>query len=268
MTDRSTEAATAAPGRDVVADATVAAPAAKKKRGFFRELPFLIVVAFLLALIIKAFLVQAFYIPSGSMERTLLVGDRVLVNKLVYRFRDIHRGEVVVFNGLNSFDPEIVVAKPHNPIQRVLRGIGSAVGLGAPGERDFIKRVIGVPGDTVACCTNGHVTVNGQELIEPYVFENDNPPRQFPPTKVEPGKLWVMGDHRSQSSDSRDHGTVPANKVIGRAFVVIWPVSHGKSLKVPPTFEGTGVRALPSMLGLAIALPLTRRRRRRLRTAG
>ena len=160
------------------------APAHRKPRersgsGFFGELPFLVVIAFLLALLIKAFLVQAFYIPSGSMQQTLELRDRVLVNKLVYDFRDIHRGEVVVFNGLDSFTPETEIAPPSNGLQRVLRAVTGAVGVGAPGEKDFIKRVIGVPGDRVACCSDGKVTVQPAdgsapvELDEPYVFEDD-----------------------------------------------------------------------------------------------
>ena len=131
-----------------------------KGGSFFRELPFLVVIAFLLALLIKAFLIQAFYIPSGSMQQTLELRDRVLVNKLVYDFRDIHRGEVVVFDGEGSFtQPEFQLAEPSNGLQRVLRQITGAIGLGAPAEKDFIKRVIGLPGDRVACCSNGHVTV-------------------------------------------------------------------------------------------------------------
>src|SRR5919107_1542724 len=116
-------------------------PRDRSSGGFFRELPFLVVIAFLLALLIKAFLVQAFYIPSGSMQQTLELRDRVLVNKLVYDFRDIHRGEVVVFNGLDSFTPETEIAPPSNAVEQVLRGIAGAVGVGAPGEKDFIKRV-------------------------------------------------------------------------------------------------------------------------------
>jgi signal peptidase I len=156
-----------------------AAPRKESSGGsFFRELPFLVLIAFVLALLIKAFLVQAFYIPSGSMEQTLAVRDRVLVNKLVYRFRDVHRGEIVVFNGLDSWTPETEIAPPGNGLQRVLRSISGAVGVGAPNEKDFIKRVIGIPGDRVACCTNGHVTVQPPggspvELDEPYLYQDD-----------------------------------------------------------------------------------------------
>ena len=261
--------------------------------GFFRELPFLVVIAFLLALLIKAFLVQAFYIPSGSMQQTLELRDRVLVNKLVYDFRDIHRGEVVVFNGLDSFTPETEIAPPSNGVQRVLRGVAGAVGVGAPGEKDFIKRVIGVPGDRVACCSNGKVTVQPAdgsapvELDEPYVFEDDRMvfceagtgegscPPGAPGVLVPEGRLWVMGDHRGSSADSRFHiddennGTVPQDKVIGRAFVIVWPLDRAKVLSVPETFNGAlgalpaqALAGTPFALGLVGALPLVALRRR------
>ena len=259
----------------------------KEKGSFFRELPFLVAIAFLLALLIKAFLVQAFYIPSGSMQQTLELRDRVLVNKLVYDFRDIHRGEVVVFNGLDSFTPENQLAVAETGIRGLLQTIGGAIGLGAPGEKDFIKRVIGVPGDRVACCSNGKVTVQPAgapqpiELDEPYVFEDDSMPfcaagtgqTSCPPgaegVLVPEGRLWVMGDHRSQSSDSRFHiddankGTVPQDKVIGRAFVIVWPLSRSDVLSVPAAFDAPlgalpayGLGATPYALGLAGALPL------------
>jgi len=273
-----------------------AAPAPKGKGGsFFKELPFLVVIAFLLALLIKAFLVQAFYIPSGSMQQTLELRDRVLVNKLVYDFRDIHRGEVVVFNGLDSFTPETEIAPPSNGVERVLRFVSGAIGVGAPGEKDFIKRVIGVPGDRVACCTNGHVTVQPKgasrpvELQEPYVFEDDRMPfcsagtgEQSCPTGAEgvlvpEGRLWVMGDHRGSSADSRAHiddanqGTVPQDKVIGRAFVIVWPLDRAALLSVPQTFDGAlaatpyALAATPYALGVAGALPVVAWRRRRRR---
>ncbi len=252
------------------------------------------VVAFVLALLIKAFLVQAFYIPSGSMQQTLELRDRVLVNKLVYDFRDIHRGEVVVFNGLDSFTPETEILPPANGVQRVLRTISSVVGVGAPGEKDFIKRVIGVPGDRVACCTNGHVTVQPEgapepvELVEPYVFEDDRMvfcaagtgqaacPAGAEGVLVPEGRLWVMGDHRGSSADSRFHiddansGTVPQDKVIGRAFVIVWPLDRLALLTVPGTFDAALPRALaahalpatPYALGLVAALPVVALRRR------
>ncbi|MCM3887204.1 signal peptidase I [Frankia sp. R82] len=206
---------------------------------FLRELPVLVLVAFLLALLIKALLVQAFWIPSESMERTLLINDRVLVNKVVYHFRDVHRGEVVVFNGKGTgFDhQESIVPKPTNPFSRLVRGAQRLLGLGAPSETDFIKRVIGVGGDTVACCdAEGRVTVNGHPLTEPYVYENDY--QRFGPVKVPAGYLWVMGDHRGASSDARQNGPIPQSRVVGRAFVRVWPLNRFGFLGVPSTFSG------------------------------
>ena len=270
-----------------------------KRGSFFRELPFLVVIAFVLALLIKAFLVQAFYIPSGSMQQTLELRDRVLVNKLVYDFRDIHRGEIVVFDGVDSFTPETEIAPPTNVFQRVVRLVSSVVGLGSPGEKDFIKRVIGVPGDRVACCSNGHVTVQPEgaaapvELVEPYVFEDDRMAfcaagtgeAVCPPgaggVLVPEGRLWVMGDHRGSSADSRFHiddennGTIPQDKVIGRAFVIVWPLDRATLLTVPEDFDGAlgalgayGLTATPYALGAVGALPVVglRRRWRRGRT--
>jgi signal peptidase I len=282
--------ADAAVAGSAVADPPDAARAEKGKGSFFKELPFLIVLAFLLALFIKAFLVQAFYIPSGSMEQTLEIRDRVLVNKLVYDFRDIHRGEVVVFDGEGNFtEPEFRVAEPANGLQRVLQVFTGAIGLGAPAEKDFIKRVIGLPGDRVSCCTNGRVTVQPAgsarpvELEEPYVFEDNEQafceagtgeqacPPNAPGVLVPEGRIFVLGDHRGASSDSRaylsngDNGTVPVNQVIGRAFVVVWPLGRADVLSVPDTFDNglaLGVAATPYALGVVGALPLTLLRRR------
>ncbi|WP_239310640.1 MULTISPECIES: signal peptidase I [unclassified Frankia] len=227
---------------------------------FARELPVLILVAFLLALVIKAFLVQAFWIPTVSMERTLLVNDRVLVNKLVYRFRDVHRGEIVVFNGDGTgFErAETLIDPPSNVVSRAVRAVQGVFGLGAPSDKDFIKRVIGVAGDTVACCdSQGRVTVNDKPLDEPYVYENSpaGSGREFAPVKVPAGELWVMGDHRSESSDSRVNGTIPESKVVGRAFVRVWPLGRMAILSPPNIFAtATGLPAasLP-VAGLAAA---------------
>jgi signal peptidase I len=224
------------------------------------ELPILLVFALVLALLIKSFVVQAFYIPSSSMENTLEIGDKVLVNKLVYDFRSIHRGDVVVFNGDGSWDP--VPARSAPLFTRLWNSISGLFGT-APGVHDYIKRVIGVPGDHVACCTHGQVTVNGVPLSErSYLYPGDAPSEMHFSITVPAGRLWVMGDHRSVSWDSRGHmsdpgnGTVPENHVVGRAFVIVAPVSRWRILPIPPTFEqqrlaaaGTAMAAGPALGG-------------------
>jgi signal peptidase I len=278
---------TTAPG-DADSEAVTESTDEKKSGSFLRELPILIAVALVLALLIKAFLVQAFYIPSGSMEQTLRIHDRVLVNKLIYRFRDIHRGEVVVFNGNDtSFEdsPETTCIPPKNRIVRYFRSFASAIGVAPPCEKDFIKRVIGVQGDVVQCCdVQGRVTVNSIPLDEPYVYQDDH--QSFGPVTVPKGRLWLMGDHRGASQDSRahignklDNGFVPTHKVVGRAFVKVWPVGHIGGLPVPKTFSQKALNTLggslpgadPSLaLGALGALPVLglRRRLRRRRDSG
>ncbi|GAA3834987.1 hypothetical protein GCM10022226_65610 [Sphaerisporangium flaviroseum] len=249
----------------------------EKKGSFWRELPVLVVVALVLALIIKSFVIQAFYIPSESMENTLLVNDRVLVNKLVYHTRDIERGDIVVFSGVDSWASEVEVPEPSNPVAGFFRWVGTAFGV-VPGEKDYIKRVIGVPGDTVKCCdAKGRVTVNGVPLDEKdYLYPDDQPSQKFFEIKVEKDRLWVMGDHRSVSLDSRSHqgdpggGAIPKDKVVGRAFVVVWPFSRATTLSIPDTFNQAtlksiatvGEAASPLLLGFAGAFPLMALRRR------
>jgi len=278
----------------------------KRNRSFWRELPVLIVVALAIALLIKTFVVQAFFIPSSSMEDTLLIGDKVLVNKVVYHLRPIKAGDVIVFDGAGSWNPVPAAQPPSSdPIVRLyhatlvplFHSIGGLFGT-APGQTDYIKRVIGVPGDHVACCNaQGQVTVNGVALHEKdYLFPGALPSEIRFSETVPPGRLWVMGDNRLVSDDSRLHrddpgnGTIPENEVIGRAFMIVWPPSRWTILQIPHTFQQHGITAaaagaMPGMItttvggapylplagGVIVALPITwlqrrvRLRRRRAR---
>jgi signal peptidase I len=219
----------------------------------WQELPLLLVVAFCLAVLIRTFLLQAFFIPSGSMQQTLEIGDRVLVNKIVYDIREPQRGEIVVFKGTDNWAPELgnsATAQSNGFMPKLGRTLGDLVGVSQPGEKDFIKRVIGLPGDVVACCdAQGRVTVNGAPLTGAgYLFEDspltDRPSgpqecqsRRFGPITVEPGQMFVMGDHRLVSQDARCQGQVPIDNVIGRAFVIVWPQKHWTTLPVPAEFS-------------------------------
>ncbi|MFI0222684.1 signal peptidase I [Streptomyces lydicus] len=250
---------------------------AKKPRAFWKELPILIGIALLLALLIKTFLVQAFSIPSDSMQDTLQRGDRVLVDKLTPWFGSKpQRGEVVVFHDPGGWLNETPTPEP-NPVQKVLSFIGL---MPSAEEKDLIKRVIAVGGDTVECHGSGPVKVNGKALKEgSYVFPGATPcgDRAFGPIHVPKGRIWVMGDHRDDSLDSRYHqnlkgnGTVSENEVVGRAFTIAWPINRWATLPVPDTFDQPGINkamaAAPAALGLAGALPIVMWRRRRL-TAG
>jgi signal peptidase I len=220
----------------------------RKGMPLWQEIPLLLLVAFCMAVLIRSFLVQAFYIPSGSMEDTLLVGDRVLVNKVVYDLRSPHRGEVIVFKGPDNWVPENPIDTSAGFFSKVASGLGDLVGVSRPGEKDFIKRVIGVPGDRVSCCdTEGRVFVNGKPLDEPYVHQNSPldvdadsrvcRSRNFDEVLVPPGQLFVMGDHRIVSQDSRCEGTIPIDHVIGKAFVIVWPSGRWGGLDVPDTFN-------------------------------
>ncbi|MEV0488957.1 signal peptidase I [Streptomyces atratus] len=253
-----------------------------KPRSFWKELPLLIGIALILALLIKTFLVQAFSIPSDSMQDTLQRGDRVLVDKLTPWFgSEPQRGEVVVFHDPGGWLVDGESTPEPNLAQKFLSFIGL---MPSAEEKDLIKRVIAVGGDTVECRKNGPVVVNGKALDEQSFIYPGNTPcndEPFGPIKVPEGRIWVMGDHRQNSLDSRYHqelpgqGTVSTDEVVGRAIVVAWPINRWATLPVPSTFDQPGLNAAmgltPGALGAAGALPLVLWRRRRLttgRTAG
>ena len=190
-----------------------------RKRSFWRELPVLIVIAFAVALVIKTFLLQAFYIPSASMEPTLREGDRVLVEKLGYRFGEADRGDVVVFERDLGFVPG--PEERESLWEDVSNAFKSLFGFPTGTSQDFIKRIIGVEGDEVKA-RNGRVFVNGDPLDEPYLSDGVET-ASFGPVDVPSGQIFVMGDNRNNSDDSRNFGPVRAGKVIGHAFVLIWP---------------------------------------------
>jgi signal peptidase I len=203
-------------------------PKQRKSSSFWKEMPILLGVAIVVAILVRAFLLQTFFIPSQSMEQTLDINNRVLVNKLVYDFRDPRRGEIVVFNSPEAWRT-------------------------TPDEKDFIKRVIGIGGDHVVCCDAQHrLVINGVGLDEPYLDKVDAPegaaaaPEPFDIT-VPKGRLWVMGDNRFHSADSLDQygradkdiqaATISVDSVVGRAFVLFWPFNRFDWLTVPKGFD-------------------------------
>ena len=265
-----------------------------KKGSLLRELPVLLAIAFVLALLVKTLLVQAFFIPSGSMEQTLhgctgCTGDRVLVNKVPYWFGEPEPGDIVVFRGPDTWSPEISVAEPSNWVAGALLSLGRAIGVAPPSEDDYVKRVIATAGQTVQCCdADGRVMVDGKPLDEPYIYQ-DSPlggganAREFGPVTVPEGRLWVMGDHRSASADSRSHvsdeysGTIAVDDVIGKGALVVWPLdrfavlgspdiqqgqAEGQAAAPEAWVHGDAAVAAPYALGLAGALPISAARRR------
>ena len=249
------------------------------RRPLWQELPALVLIALLLAFGIKTFVVQAFSIPSGSMQNTLQKGDRVLVDKLTPWFGATpSRGDVVVFHDPGDWLKNQPVP-PAGAVQRALSVIGL---MPSADEKDLIKRVIAVGGDTVTCEAGAPLQVNGVALDEPYLYPGATPCDDYPVgvLSVPKDRIWVMGDHRDDSEDSRYHelertgnGFVPVDEVIGRAVVVAWPLGRWATLPEPDTFGQKSLAAggapgpvagAPGLLGLAGAVPLTlwfRRRR-------
>lgn len=288
---------------DTVAAADDSPEPAKEPRGKapWWEMPALILIALVVAIVVKTFLFQPFYIPSQSMEQTLhgcpgCSGDRVLVNKPAYYFSDPSPGDIVVFRAPESWDDEVQFRKDYNPVVHAARWFGQLVGVVPPDEKDLIKRVIATGGQTVKCCDDqGRVQIsdNGdagpwRSLDEPYIFADGSPTptSAFGPVTVPEGRLWVMGDHRNDSADSRAHcdkgspgadnpggcdpmrSTVDTDEVIGKAVLIVWPASRWRTLGTPSTFESAAAAAgpaIPLASGLALAAPigLIRRKSRR-----
>ena len=203
-----------------------------RKGSALREFPILVIVALAVSLLIKTLLVQFFFIPSGSMENTLQIQDRVAVNKLPFISKSINRGDVVVFRDPANWLPEPYAEAENKVLAKLKEGLVTVGVLPNPAKQYLVKRVIGVAGDHVICCSKGKLTINGKETNEPYIFAGNKPSEMDFNVTVPEGKIWVMGDHRGSSADSRyhqddvNHGFVPVEKVTGRVFAIIWPLKH------------------------------------------
>ncbi len=179
-----------------------------------------------IAFLLKVLVAQAFYIPSVSMTPQLLVSDRVLVSKLSYRLHDPRRGDIVVFDCPPDQCPE--AEDGGGGVGRLVRSFGQGVGVIQPSTQEFIKRVVALPGETVES-RHGQVYINGRRLIEPYLAP-DTITSNLAPTMVPPGRLFVLGDNRSNSSDSRVFGPVSRASVVGRAVATVWPAGRAAFL--------------------------------------
>lgn len=201
--------------------APVDAPEEERSTAFLivRELAVLVVTALVIAVVVKSFVAQAFYIPSGSMLPQLQIDDRVVVSKISYKLHDPRRGDIVVFDAPGG-EP-----KDDSPLPaRVVRSVVQSIGLAAPSTDEYIKRVVALPSERVEG-HDGKVFVDGKELVEPYLPAGTRT-ADFTAVVVPPDTLWVMGDNRGNSADSRIFGPIPQSTVVGRAFARVWPVGH------------------------------------------
>ena len=202
-----------------------------RKGSILRELPILVVLALVVSLIIKSFLVQFFFIPSGSMENTLQIKDRVAVNRIPFIYSTIERGDVVVFRDPAGWLPEANEPSENRIISTIRDGLVLVGIVPNPAKQYLVKRVIGVAGDQVIA-KDSVLTINGKETYEPYIFAGNTPSDTDFNVTVPEGKVWVMGDHRGASGDSRVHqddinnGMVPVDKITGRVVATIWPLSR------------------------------------------
>ena len=218
-----------------------------KTGSFLRELPIIVVSALVVSIVVKTFFLHFFYIPSGSMENTLQIGDRIAVNKFGALFSDIKRGEVVVFGDPDNWLGSVSESNDSALIGKLKSGLIMVGVIPDPAKQYLIKRVIGVGGDNVTCCDpSGKLQVNGVAINEPYIFDGDKPSDTKFNIDVPAGFIWVMGDHRAASADSRyqpdsaNNGLVPLSKVVGRASFIVWPIGNisiiekGEDLKKIP----------------------------------
>jgi len=210
-----------------------------KKGSLLREVPIIVVAALVVSVVVKTFFIHFFYIPSGSMQNTLQIGDRIAVNKFANFFSDIKRGEVVVFRDPANWLGAAPVNTSTGPAEWIKTGLVDVGVLPDPAKQYLIKRVIGVGGDHVVCCdVKGRLQVNGVSINEPYIFAGNKPSDSAFNVTVPQGFIWVMGDHRGASADSRFHtddvhkGMVPLSDVVGRAEFVVWPFNHMTFLSV------------------------------------
>lgn len=202
-----------------------------RKGSILRELPILVVLALVVSLFIKSFLVQFFFIPSGSMENTLQIKDRVAVNRIPFIDSTIERGDVIVFRDPAGWLPEASEPSGNRVMSTIHDGLVLVGVVPNPAKQYLVKRVIGVAGDQVIA-KDSVLTINGKETFEPYIFAGNTPSDTDFNVTVPEGKVWVMGDHRGASGDSRVHqddinnGMVPVDKITGRVVATIWPLNR------------------------------------------